>query len=193
MSCSTEVRKALHAWFMYVHRWYEYNQAGESEERIFVSTFVIPTRKGTKSDKKSGSAKQNVKRSTKQKVTEAKPTTGRPEKPLRRLKAESPDSPGSTTPKPANEETSKQDRQGPGLLKERQRESRKDYRRRYMQERRKKAKELGECRDRNDRAIPGQTRCDSCAGKHRLVRKANYYRRHTPEQPRRDEIKRKDD
>ena len=92
---------------MYVHRWYEYNQAGESEERIFESTFVIPTRKGTKSDKKSGSAKQDVKRSTKQKVTEAKPTTGRPGKPLRRLEAESPDSLGGTAPKPANEETSK--------------------------------------------------------------------------------------
>ena len=165
---------------MYVHRWYEYDQAGESKEPIFESTFVIPTRKRTKSNKKSGSAKQNVKRSTKQKVTEGKPTTGRPEKPLRRLEAESPDFPGSSAPKPANEETSKQDRRDPELLKEQQRENRKDYRRRYMQERRKKAKELGECRDCNDRAIPGQTRCELCAGKHRLVRRANYYRRHTP-------------
>ena len=193
MSCSTEVRKALHAWFMYVHRWYEYNQVGESKERIFESTFVIPTRKRTKSNKKSGSAKQNVKRSTKQKVTKGKPTTGRPEKPLRRLEAESPDSLGSTAPKPANEETSEQDRRDPELLKEQQRQNRKDYRRRCIQERRKKAKELGECRDCNDRAIPGQTRCESCAGKHRLVRRANYYRRHTPEQPQRDETTRNDD
>ena len=168
-------------------------KAGESKERVFESTFVIPTLKRTKSNKKSASAKQNVKRTTKQKVAEGKPTTGRPEKPLRRLEAESPDSLGGTAPKSANEETSKQDRQDPELLKERQLENRKDYRRRYMRERRKNAKELGECRDRNDRAIPGQTRCDSCAGKHRLVRKANYCRRHTPEQPRRDEIKRKDD
>jgi hypothetical protein len=178
---------------MYVHRWYEYNQVGESKERIFESTFVIPTRKRTKSNKKSAGAKQNVKRSTNQKVTKGKPTTGRPEKPLRRLEAESPDSLGSAAPKPANEETSKQDRQDPELLKERQRESRKDYRRHYMQERRKKPKERGECRDRNDRAIPGQTRCESCAEKHRLVRRANYYRRHTPEQLQRDEIKRNHD
>ena len=168
-------------------------QAGYSKERIFESTFVIPTRKRTKSNKKSAGAKQNVKRSTKQKVAEGKPTTGRPEKPLRRLEAESPDSPGSTAPKPANEETSKQDRQDPELLKKQQRGNRKGYRRRYMQERRKKAKELGECRDCNDRAIPGQTRCESCAGKHRLVRRANYYRRHTPEQPQRDETKRNED
>ena len=168
-------------------------QAGIFKERIFESTFVIPTRKRTKSNKKSASAKQNAKRSNNQKVTKGKPTTGRPEKPLRRLEAESPDSPGGTAPKPANEVTSKQDRQDPELLKERQRENRKDYRRRYMRERRKKAKELGECRDCNDRAIPGQNRCESCAEKHRLVRRANYYRRHTPEQPLRDETKRNDD
>ena len=50
---------------------------GDSKERIFESTFVIPTQKRPKSSKKSASAKQNVKRPTKQKVAEGKPTTGR--------------------------------------------------------------------------------------------------------------------
>ena len=85
-------------------------QPGVSKERLFESTFVIPTLKRTKSSKKSASAKQNLKRPTEQKVTEGKPTTGRPEKPLRPLGAKSPDSLGSTAPKPANKETSKQDR-----------------------------------------------------------------------------------
>ena len=166
---------------------------GDSKERIFESTFVIPTRKRTKSSKKSASAKQNVKRPTKQKVTEGKPTTGRPEKPLRRLGAKSPDSLGSTAPKPANKETGKQKRRDPELLKEQQRANRRDYRRRYEQERRERAKELGQCRECNDRAIPGQTRCESCAEKHRLIRRASYARRHTPEQPQRDETWQNDD
>ena len=135
---------------------------GDSKERIFESTFVIPTQKRSKSSKKSASAKQNVKRPIKHKVTEGKPTTGRPEKPLRRMGAKSPDSLGSTAPKPANKETSKQDRRDPELLKEQQRANRRGYRRRYQQERRKNAKELGQCRDCTEhRAIPGQTRCES--------------------------------
>ena len=48
---------------------------------------------------------------------------------------------------------------------------RKKYRRRYAQEQRQKAKELGLCRNCNKPAIPGQTRCTTCAEHHRQSRR----------------------
>ena len=48
---------------------------------------------------------------------------------------------------------------------------RKEYNRRYEQEKRRRAKELGKCRSCSNPAIPGQTRCPACAEKHRLSRR----------------------
>ena len=44
---------------------------------------------------------------------------------------------------------------------------RRQYRRLLAQERRRKAKELGQCRSCSNLAIPGQTRCPTCAEKRR--------------------------
>ena len=51
-------------------------------------------------------------------------------------------------------------------------QERREYRRRYAQEQRQAARELGKCRDCNKPAIPGQTRCESCAKNHRQSRSA---------------------
>ena len=46
------------------------------------------------------------------------------------------------------------------------------------QKRRQKAKELGLCRHCSNEAIPGQTRCETCAEKHRQAyRKSDADRR----------------
>ena len=51
-------------------------------------------------------------------------------------------------------------------------QERREYRRRYAQEQRQAARELGKCRDCSKPAIPGQTRCGSCAENHRQSRSA---------------------
>ena len=48
---------------------------------------------------------------------------------------------------------------------------RREYNRRYPQEQRQKAKELGECLDCSKPAIPGKTRCTTCAENHRQSRR----------------------
>ena len=48
---------------------------------------------------------------------------------------------------------------------------RRDYHRLHAQEQRRKAKELGICRDCRAPAIPDQTRCETCAARHRLSRR----------------------
>ena len=53
----------------------------------------------------------------------------------------------------------------------RQNPERKEYRRLREQERRKRAKELGHCRDCSKPSIPGQTRYPTCAEKHRESRR----------------------
>ena len=50
-------------------------------------------------------------------------------------------------------------------------QERKDNHRRYAQEQRQTARELGKCRDCSKPAIPGQTRCESCAENHRQSRR----------------------
>ena len=47
---------------------------------------------------------------------------------------------------------------------------RKEYQRLREQESRKRAKELGKCRSCSNPAIPGQTRCPTCAERHRESR-----------------------
>ena len=48
---------------------------------------------------------------------------------------------------------------------------RKEYWRLLAQEKRQRAKELGQCRNCSKQAIPGQTRCPTCAEKHRESRR----------------------
>ena len=53
-----------------------------------------------------------------------------------------------------------------------------EYNRRLAQEQRQKAKELGKCRDcTKHTAIPGQTRCTTCAEAHRQSRRQSDARR----------------
>ena len=56
-----------------------------------------------------------------------------------------------------------------------QRPERKEFYRRHAQEQRQRAKESGLCKSCSNPSIPGQTRCVSCAQKHRESR----MRRHT--------------
>ena len=59
---------------------------------------------------------------------------------------------------------------------------RRAYRRRYAQQKRERQKSLGLCRDCSNPAIPGQTRCTTCADKHReYKRRSNATRRNMPE------------
>ena len=48
---------------------------------------------------------------------------------------------------------------------------RREYRRLQAQEQRRKAKEIGKCRDCSEPAIPDQSRCPTCAEKHRVARR----------------------
>ena len=52
-----------------------------------------------------------------------------------------------------------------------QRPERKEAHRQAQVKRRQQAKELGLCRSCNAKAIPGQTRCETCAEKHRASRR----------------------
>ena len=55
----------------------------------------------------------------------------------------------------------------------RQRPERRETARKTARERRQRAKELGLCRDDSNKAIPGQTRCETCAEKQRQARRRN--------------------
>ena len=72
-------------------------------------------------------------------------------------------------PKPATAKSASPDRREYERLR-RQRPERMEAKKRAAQERRRRARELGLCRDCNKKAIPGQTRCDTCAEKHRQSR-----------------------
>ena len=130
-----------------------------SKERIFESTIIIPTRKRPKSNKKSASAGQKVKK-----------PTGRPEKTLRRRGAAARNSPGSTVSDQVEENAAHQDGKGYEQLR-RKNPDRAAHHRRQEQERRQKAKELGLCRDCGQPAIPAQTSCETCADRHRVDRR----------------------
>ena len=72
-------------------------------------------------------------------------------------------------PKPATTTSASPDRREYERLR-RQRPERMEAKKRAEQERRWRARELGLCRDCNDKAIPEQTRCETCAEKHRQSR-----------------------
>ena len=69
----------------------------------------------------------------------------------------------------------------------RQNPERKEALRKYEQKRYERAKEQGLCRHCGEQAIPGQTRCESCAEKHRQQnrrRAAERKQRQAAEEPR---------
>ena len=72
-------------------------------------------------------------------------------------------------PKPATATSASPDRREYERLR-RQRPERMEAKKRAEQERRRRARELGLCRDCSNKAIPGQTRCETCAEKHRQSR-----------------------
>ena len=72
-------------------------------------------------------------------------------------------------PKPATATSPSPDRREYERLR-RKRPERMEAKKRTAQERRRRARELGLCRDCNDKAIPEQTRCETCAEKHRQSR-----------------------
>ena len=104
-------------------------------------TFPLPrkTRRGPRATK-----------STREKPRKSKPKPT-PEKPL--------------TPRPQRPKPPKKDRQEYDKTRS-QTPERRAYRRRYAQQKRERQKYLGQCRSCSSRAIPGQTRCSTCAEKH---------------------------
>ena len=81
-----------------------------------------------------------------------------------------------TEPNPAEVEARRQER----LEYDRQRNQtpeRMEYHQRYQQERRRQAKLLGLCKSCTNSAILGQTRCPTCAEKHRESRRRSKAKR----------------
>ena len=86
--------------------------------------------------------------------------------------------PAKRRPEPAQAEAKRQQR----LVYEQQRNQspeRMEYRRLLAQEKRRKARELGQCRSCSNPAIPGQTRCPTCTEKHRESRRRSDAKRKT--------------
>ena len=75
-----------------------------------------------------------------------------------------------TEPDPSLAEDRKRKRAEYGRARN-QTPDRKEYQRVRAQEQRRKAKELGLCKDCSEPAIPGQTRCPTCAEKRRESRR----------------------
>ena len=80
------------------------------------------------------------------------------------------------TPKPRVEPTpaqveAKEENRRKYERKRRQTPERKELRRRIAQARRDEAKKLGICKDCPNPTVPDQTRCETCAEKHRQTRK----------------------
>ena len=67
-----------------------------------------------------------------------------------------------------------------------QRPERRALHRRTQQEKRQKAKALGMCRNCNNKAILDQTRCDTCAERHRVSRRRNDADRRAKKRPDQD-------
>ena len=77
-----------------------------------------------------------------------------------------------TTPKPEDPEAPKQDRREYDRNRA-QRPERKEYHRRHAQDSRDKAKASGLCVGCTSPSIPGQTRCEDSAERHRIDRRKN--------------------
>ena len=94
------------------------------------------------------------------KTTPSTPPSNTPPK-ARKLQTK-PDSASVETKKQKRDEYDRQRNQTP---------ERKEYHRRLVQVRQRKAKELGKCRNCSKPAIPDQTRCPTCAENHRQSRR----------------------
>ena len=144
-----------------------------SKRILFQHTFPLPKR-GGKDPKADSRANNNTdrKKHSVGKAKEEKLTC----EPVQPDRSDRTPGPVQQTSKPLPESstetisfTSRQDY-------ERHREQRPECReihRRTQQEKRKKAKALGMCRNCNNKAIPDQTRCDTCAERHRMSRRRN--------------------
>ena len=131
-------------------------QPGDSKERIFESTLVILTPKRLKSNKKSASASQKVKKP--KPWVEPKPRV---------------------EPTPADVEAREQNRHEYERHRNRTAE-RKELNRRFAQTKRQEAKSLGLCFACGAPPIPDQTRCPTCPEKHR---KSHRHSRASAQQP----------
>ena len=111
----------------------------------------------------------------KSKKRKAKPKATKQPKPERKPKLKQ--APKPTTPRtPLSPEERIQRRRA----YERQRRAtpeRQEYNRLYSQEQRRQAKQAGLCRSCPNHAIPNQTRCEVCAEKHQVSRRASRARR----------------
>ena len=75
-----------------------------------------------------------------------------------------------TKPTQTKEKANSANQQEYGHLRQ-QRSDRREAQRKWAQENRQKAKQFGLCRDCRNEAIPGQTRCETCAESHRQARR----------------------
>ena len=90
--------------------------------------------------------------------------------------AEKPKTKKPAKPKPVEKRTQRKIPADPETIGERElmrakTPKRKEYGRIYANKRRSENKALGKCRDCSLPAIPNQTRCENCAGKHRVSRR----------------------
>ena len=113
---------------------------------LFEHTFPIPgrTRAGTKQTKRA-----------KKKLPKPKPKGDRKRPPATKSK---------------DPETAREARREYEQVRS-QHPERKEYQRLHEQKKRERAKELGLCRNCSKPAIPGQSRCETCAGNHRQSRR----------------------
>ena len=79
---------------------------------------------------------------------------------------------GQSEPKPASGASKSQSRKEHDRLRS-QRQERKETFSKAARDARQRAKQLGICRHCRDQAIPGQTRCETCAENHRVARRKN--------------------
>ena len=134
--------------------------AGVAKERIFESTFELPSPK-----RRPGHKPKNAKKPPVQKPPR-KPKVKKPSKkaaPKERTSKRRPE------PTPAEVEAKKQARREYDQ-KRRQTLERKELQRRVAQARRDEAKKLGICKDCPNPAVPDRTKCETCAAKHQASR-----------------------
>ena len=116
-----------------------------AESHTFQYTIALPQRKSKKRKAKPKATKQPKPKREPKRTTKTQRTPLSPEELIRRRQTY--DTSRNKTPE------------------------RQEYARLYAQEHRRKAKETGLCRSCANPAIPDQTRCESCAEKHRAGRR----------------------
>ena len=148
-------------------------------KRVVDATFSLrvplPSRFGGKCDPASrpASTPTLLKPRERRRLTEPRKSKPTPEltpskvvNPLRLKRAKEP------PPTPARGMTSPENRQEYERLR-RQRPERQEAHRKAEKERRQRSKQLGSCRHCGNEAIPGQTRCETCAERYRQAQRRN--------------------